>query len=221
MILKYFQKPKPEELVRKWRQSIQSQQRVLQRQIRNIEMEETKTKRILKGLAKKNDLKSCRILAKELVRSERQKQRLHISVAQLNSISMELQRQTAMLKVAGQLSQSTQLMRQVNSLVKMPQIAAAVQEMSREMMKAGIISEMMEDTLDMLDEDDVEDEAEEEVNKILFEITDGLLGQAQPTKTIPAKTEEVAEAPVEAQAADSEEEADLDEMQARLAALRA
>ncbi|RKP37859.1 Snf7 family, partial [Dimargaris cristalligena] len=159
--------------VRKWRQSIQSQQRVLQRQIRNIEMEETKTKRILKGLAKKNDLKSCRILAKELVRSERQKQRLHISVAQLNSISMELQRQTAMLKVAGQLSQSTQLMRQVNSLVKMPQIAAAVQEMSREMMKAGIISEMMEDTLDMLDEDDVEDEAEEEVNKILFEITDG------------------------------------------------
>lgn len=38
----------------------------------------------------------------------------------------------------------------------------------------------MEDTMDMLDEDDIEEEAEEEVDKVLYEITNGLLGEAGP-----------------------------------------
>ena len=32
---------------------------------------------------------------------------------------------------------------------------------------------MMEDTFEGLDEDNIEEEAEEEVNKVLFQITDG------------------------------------------------
>jgi charged multivesicular body protein 3 len=36
---------------------------------------------------------------------------------------------------------------------------------------------MMEDTFDsVLDDSDVEEEAQEEVDKVLFELTDGLLG---------------------------------------------
>ncbi|KAJ1909718.1 Vacuolar protein-sorting-associated protein 24 [Tieghemiomyces parasiticus] len=222
MILKYFQKPKPEELVRKWRQTIQSQQRVLNRQIRNIELEEAKTRKTLKTLAKKKDLKSSKILARELVRSGKQRQRIHTSIAQLNSINMELQRQAAMLKVAGHLSKSTEVMHQVNNLVRVPQIAAAVQEMSQEMMKAGIISDMIEDTLDTMDDEGIEDEAEEEVNKVLYEITDGLLGQAGTVgpQLTPAESEVPPSKAAENQETE-EEEADLDEMQARLAALRA
>lgn len=45
------------------------------------------------------------------------------------------------------------------------------------------MEEMMEDTLDSgvlgEDEDELEDEAEGEVDKILFELTDGKLGQVQ------------------------------------------
>lgn len=45
----------------------------------------------------------------------------------------------------------------------------------------GIMEEMMEDTLDSgvlgEDEDELETEAEGEVDKILFELTDGKLGQ--------------------------------------------
>jgi hypothetical protein len=37
---------------------------------------------------------------------------------------------------------------------------------------------MMEETLDTVDDDELEDEADAEVDKVLFELTDGKLGQA-------------------------------------------
>jgi charged multivesicular body protein 3 len=48
------------------------------------------------------------------------------------------------------------------------------------MMKAGIMSEMMDDTLEALDDDEeeLEEEAQDEVDKVLWQITDGKLGQA-------------------------------------------
>jgi charged multivesicular body protein 3 len=43
-----------------------------------------------------------------------------------------------------------------------------------------VIEEMMNDAIDMRDEDDIEEEAAEEVDKILYELTDGLLGEIGP-----------------------------------------
>jgi len=37
---------------------------------------------------------------------------------------------------------------------------------------------MMDDTLDMQDEDELEEEADAEVEKVLFELTNGKLGEA-------------------------------------------
>ncbi|KAJ3368132.1 Charged multivesicular body protein 3 [Allomyces arbusculus] len=167
----------PEEQVKKWRQSIRAQERQMDRQIRTIQVEETKVKRSLQLAAKKGDKTVCKTLAKEIVRTRKVIQRLHTSKAQLNSVSMQLGHQLATLKVAGSLQKSTEIMKVVNRLVKLPEISAQMQEMSREMMKAGIIEEMIDDTITGLDEEDLEDEAEEEVEKVLFEVTDGLLGQ--------------------------------------------
>ena len=40
------------------------------------------------------------------------------------------------------------------------------------------MEEMMEETMDMVDDDEIEEEADAEVDKVLFELTDGKLGQA-------------------------------------------
>ena len=40
-------------------------------------------------------------------------------------------------------------------------------------MQAGIIEEMLEDTFEGLEDDDLEEAAQEEVDKILFEVTKG------------------------------------------------
>lgn len=56
-----------------------------------------KAKKMIKQMAKKGDIRTCKILAKELVRSRRQKDRIVTSKAQLNSISMQLQHQLGKL----------------------------------------------------------------------------------------------------------------------------
>lgn len=66
-----------------------------------------------------------------------------------------------------------------NSLIKLPELSQTMRAMSTEMMKAGIMEEMLDDTMEGLDdEEELEDEAQDEVDKVLFQITDGKLGQS-------------------------------------------
>ncbi|KAJ3298452.1 Charged multivesicular body protein 3 [Rhizoclosmatium sp. JEL0117] len=206
--LNMFKRLTPEEQVKKWKASIRGQERELDKQIRGIETAEAKVKKDIKAAAKRNDAASCRLLAKEIVRSRKARDRLHTSKAQLNSLSMQLQQQLAVAKVAGSLKQSTDIMKIVNNLIKLPEIHNTMQEMSKEMMKAGIIGEMMEDAIDTLDEEGIEEEADKEVENILFDLTDGLLGQA-------GQVGAPLEKPITA------EEVEEDDMEQRLAALRA
>ncbi len=50
-------------------------------------------------------------------------------------------------------------------------------------MKAGILEEMMDDTLAVEDDEELEEEADAEVDKVLFDITNGKLGQAGSVQT--------------------------------------
>ncbi|PVU93624.1 hypothetical protein BB559_003222 [Furculomyces boomerangus] len=172
--------PTPEEMVRKWKAGIRAQERQLDRQVRNIEMEEMKTKKALNELAKKNDTK------------------------------------LSLRKVAGTLQKSTHVMKVVNNLVKIPELHVSVQEMSKEMMKAGIIEEMTMDAMESLDESDIEDEVNEEVEKVLFEVTNGILGKAETIK-VPGKTYTEPNAAI---IEDADDGVDLDEMRSRLSALK-
>ncbi|KAI3633091.1 hypothetical protein MIR68_009166 [Amoeboaphelidium protococcarum] len=185
----------PEDMVKKWRQNIKSQERQMDRQLRSIEAEEVKVKRSLKEMAKKNaDRRSMKSLAMELYRSNKQKERIHTSKAQLNSVQMQLQLQLSQLKVVGSLKKSTDIMKIMGSLSKMKDMNLVMGEMSREMMKAGLIEEMIGDTLDnALDDDEIEGEADEEVDKILMEVTSGVLGVGgQVSDKLPVAGEEVA-----------------------------
>nr|ACI68209.1 Charged multivesicular body protein 3 [Salmo salar] len=75
-----------------------------------------------------------------------------------------------------------------------------------------------EDTFEsMEDDDEMEEAAEAEVDKILFEITAGALGKA-PSKVTDALPE--MEPPAAAAASEDESEEDIEEMHSRLAALR-
>jgi len=141
-------------------------------------MATSKVRQSVKQLATKGDVKNAKILAREVVRSNKQKDRLSVSKARLGSIGTQLSQQMAMIKVTGSLQKSTEIMKLSNSLIKLPQISQTMREMSMEMTKAGIMEEMLEDTLDMDEDDEIEEEADAEVDKVLFELTNGKLGEA-------------------------------------------
>ena len=209
----------PEEQVKKWRQSLRGEERALERQIRAIATEEAKAIKSLKAAAKKANGAGCKGLALEIVRARKQTDRLWTSKAQLSSIGNALQAQLATIKVCGSLQKSSELMHSVNAVMRVPIIASQMQELQKEMMKAGIIEEMVDDALDValdVDPDGIEEEAQAEVDKVLFELTDGLLGEATTVDTELPKT---AKEKQKATAKEVDDE-DIEDMQRKLEALR-
>ncbi|XP_037091946.1 charged multivesicular body protein 3-like [Pollicipes pollicipes] len=208
--------PDPKEQVNEWAKRLRKEGYQLDRQIRGIQREEEKVKRSLKEAAKKGDKAVCTVLAKEVIHSRKAIGRIYTTKAQINSVQLQMKQQLAQIRVAGAMSQSTEVMQAMQQLVKMPEVAKTMQEMSKEMMKAGILEEMMEDTFEGLeDQDDLEEAAQEEVDKVLWEITKGEIGRAPDAvaDSLPA-----AEPAAAAQESDGEEQ--LEAMQERLQALR-
>jgi len=76
-----------------------------------------------------------------------------------------------MRKIEGSMKNSVGIMKDVNTLVRLPELTGTMQELSMELVKAGIIEEMVEDSMpndELLEGED--EEAESEVDKVLGEI---------------------------------------------------
>ena len=210
----------PKEKVQEWCKKIRKEGYNLDRQINSIKREENKAIRSLKESAKRGDRESSTLLAKEIINSRKAVNKLHTAKANLNSVQLQLKNQLATLKVSGALGQSAEVMKSMSALVKVPETQKAMMELSREMMKAGVIEEMLEDTMEgFTEEDDMEDAAQAEVDRIILEITTGKLTEAPSAvkDTLPDPADEEEEIRDEA-AAEGEEE--LEEMKSRLEALR-
>ncbi|XP_058812761.1 charged multivesicular body protein 3 [Topomyia yanbarensis] len=213
------QERNPKDMVQEWSSKLRKESYALDRQIRSIQREEEKVKRSLKEAAKKNDKEICTTLAKELIRSRKAVNKIYTSKAHINSVQLQMKNQLATVRVAGSLSKSTEVMQAMQALVKLPEVAAAMRDMSKEMMKAGIIEEMIDETMESLEDvEEMEEEAQKEIDKVLWEITAGKLGEAPSAPmAAPAKESEGESSRV---TADVEDEEDMQDMQSRLQALR-
>uniref|UniRef100_A0A2K5JCE5 Charged multivesicular body protein 3 n=1 Tax=Colobus angolensis palliatus TaxID=336983 RepID=A0A2K5JCE5_COLAP len=204
------QEKPPKKPVNEWSLKIRKEIRVVDRQISDIQREEEKVKQSVKNAAKKGQKDVCVVLAKEMIRSRKAVSKLYTSKAHMNSVLMGMKNQLTVLRVAGSLQKSTEVMKAMQRLVKIPEIQATMRELSKEMMKAGIIEEMLEDTFESLDDqEEMEEEVEMEMDRILFEITEGALGKAPPEPSGAMAASE-----------DEKEEEALEAMPSRLATLR-
>lgn len=153
--------------VNEWCHKIRKEGYQLERQVRAIKNEEDKVKRSLKQAAAKGDRDTCTILAKEIVRSRKAINRIYTTKAHLNSVQLQMKNQLATLRVAGSLSKSTEVMSAMQNLVQITEISGVMHEMSREMTRAGIIEEMLDETMESIeDTEDLEEEVQSEVDKV-------------------------------------------------------
>jgi len=209
----------PQEQVRAWKHALRAEDRKIDRQIQTIQREEMKVKKTIKDAAKRGDIESCKSLAKELIGSRRAVTRLYKSKAQINSVVMQMQQNLATAKMAGHLQKSTEIMKMMNTLIRVPEISAVMQAMSKEMMKAGVMEDMIDEAMNADEDDELEGEADAEVDKVMFELTNGIIGKAPTAEAdIAGKGKE----PVEEEPAEEEagEEQNMDEVRARLDALK-
>ena len=210
--------------MRKCNSLIRANTRKLERDIIQLKTLDQKTRQYILQSSKrgqrnpsqaKQAAQETRTFAKELIRIRKQSARLATSKAQLQSVQMQVNEAFSVRKIEGSIKASTGIMKDVNSLVRLPELTGTMRELSQELMKAGIIEEMVGDSLpddELLEGED--EEAETEVEKVLGEVLQGRLGKAK-VETAPAVEEPV----VEEENAE-EQEATLEEMRGRLEALK-
>ncbi|KAF4977365.1 hypothetical protein FZEAL_6093 [Fusarium zealandicum] len=221
-----FVKPDPQAQVRKCNGLLRQNIRKIERDIVSVKQVETKTKNLILQADRraqrdpsrsKQAQQEVRDYARELVRARKASSRLVTSKAQLSSVQMQVNEAFAVRKIEGSIRASVGIMKDVNSLIRLPELAGTMQELGAELMKAGIIEEMVEDSLptdgDMLMEDD---EAEGEVDKVLGEI---LKGRGEPKLPV-APVPEPQKPQQEEEGEEEDAEAMMDQMRNRLEALR-
>ncbi|EGU77273.1 Snf7-domain-containing protein [Fusarium oxysporum f. sp. albedinis] len=220
-----FAKPDPQAQMRKCNALMRQNIRKIDRDIQTVKQVEYKTKNLILQADKraqrdpsraKQAQQEVRDFARELVRARKTSARLITSKAQLNSVQMQVQEAFAVRKIEGSIRASVGIMKDVNSLIRLPELAGTMQELSVELMKAGIIEEMVEDSLpadgDMLMEDE---EADGEVDKVLGEILKDRKQPALPVAPVPEPQK-----PQEEEEEEEDPEAMMDQMRNRLEALR-
>ena len=98
--------------------------------------------------------------------------------------------------------------------------------------QAGIVAEMVDDTMEMLDDDaeEIDEEADQEVDKVLWELTEGKLGQTGKVGTsLPVRLPSLiyvdfatpinAQTPATPVAEEEDDEAETERMQKQLDSL--
>ncbi|KAI1846564.1 hypothetical protein JX265_010683 [Neoarthrinium moseri] len=219
--------PPPTQL-RKCNALIRGNIRKLDRDINAVKQVEIKTKNLIiaadkraqrgtNNQSRQQAAREARDFAKELIRARKASNRLVTSKAQLNSVQMQVNEAFAVRKIEGSIRASVGIMKNVNSLIRLPELAGTMRDLSVELMKAGVIEEMVDETLpqeDMFEDEELE--ADGEVDKVLGEI---LKGRMEKTGTLPSAP--IAQEPAPAVEEEEEDnEAMMDQMRNRLEALR-
>ncbi|KAF7551404.1 hypothetical protein G7046_g7726 [Stylonectria norvegica] len=217
-----FAKPDPQAQMRKCNALIRSNVRKLDRDIAMVRQVETKSKNLILQAEKRAQRdpsrstqaqKEMRIFARELVHTRKTSGRLVTAKAQLNSVQMQVNEAFAVRKIEGSIRASVGILKDVNNLIRLPELSGTMQALGTELMKAGIIEEMVEDTLPT-DADMEDDLTEGEVDKVLGEILKG----KEPK--MPAAPVPEPQKPVEEEEEEEDAEAMMDQMRNRLEALR-
>lgn len=198
--------------------------RKLDRDIQQLKQTEQKTKTLIMQSSKraqknpsmaKQANQDVRIFARELIRARKQSGRLATSKAQLTSVQMQVNEAFSVRKIEGSIRASTGIMKDVNSLVRLPELTGTMRDLSAELMKAGIIEEMVGDTLpdnELMEGED--EEAEGEVDKVLSEILKDRLPASK------ASEDALPSAPVEEEEEEENQEEMLAAMRSRLEVLK-
>ncbi|EEF38648.1 neuroendocrine differentiation factor, putative [Ricinus communis] len=206
-------KPNPQQQLRDWQ---------------HIQREEKSVQKAIRDAAKRNDMGSAK------------KMKVNLGIMQCSNVQGEgeaaMQEASCtwalllvvvrtIARTVGHLSKSAEVMKLVNNLMKAPEVAATMQEFSKEMTKAGVIEEFVNDAVDnALDSEDIEEEIEEEVDKVLTAIAGETAAQLpeavrkERVKQSAGTARRAEEEEAIAEGADDEEE--LEELRARLAKVR-
>mmetsp|Transcript_16264 Transcript_16264/g.24503 ORF Transcript_16264/g.24503 Transcript_16264/m.24503 type:complete len:222 (+) Transcript_16264:98-763(+) len=216
-----IKKVDPIDQAKEWKRHLARECRKLDRDIAALERAEKKAMKECKDYAKKGELRAARTLAKEIANTRKACDRIRLAKVKINSVSMALQQSIAMIKVGGCIQKSMGVMQSMNEMVKLPELRDTMTTLAREMARAGIIEETLDDSFATMEPEDLDDAADAEVDRVIEEITAGVLepaGNAPSTNVVVDSKPSTADVE-ETAVPDAIDDEELQNMRSRIQAL--
>ncbi|GAA5888616.1 hypothetical protein JCM16303_005289 [Sporobolomyces ruberrimus] len=161
----------PAERLRQHQRSLQKAQRELDRERSKLEQQEKKLILDIKNGARKGEIGSCKVMAKDLVRTRRYISKFYTMKTQLQAVSLRLQSLRSNQQMAEAMKGATKAMSMMSRQMNLPQISKILQDFEKESSMMDMKEEMMSDSIDDTFAEDEEGEGEEEEgNRILDEV---------------------------------------------------
>lgn len=176
---------------------LQSSQRDVEREIRELERSEAQTVLDIKKRAKtpgvnpSSDI-ALKTLAKQLVQIRQQKEKLLSTKCQIGALSMRTTVMSTQIGAAQAMSTVTGAMSKMNAAVDVKDMQKIMSQFGQETERMNMKEEIMDDILgDAFDSEGVEEEAENITNQVLaelgVELDSQMVGLNAPNKIPPLK----------------------------------
>mmetsp|Transcript_27671 Transcript_27671/g.77379 ORF Transcript_27671/g.77379 Transcript_27671/m.77379 type:complete len:249 (+) Transcript_27671:191-937(+) len=153
----FGKKKTPEELLREHQRTLRRAIRDLDRERAALERQEKQLVVEIKKMAKQKQMGSCRILAKDLVRTRNHIQKFHEMKAELQAVNLRMQTLRSQAAMATAMKGVTKTMVRMNRQMKIPEMQRVMMEFEKQSdimdMKEEMIAESMDGALDT-DEDE-------------------------------------------------------------------
>ncbi|KAJ5079430.1 charged multivesicular body protein 2a [Anaeramoeba ignava] len=171
-------KKSPEELLKEYQKLLRKSQREIERERMKLQRQEKTIIADMKKMAKEGQANSCKIMAKDLVRTRHTIQKFYRMKAQLQAVSLRIQTMRSSATMTKAMRGTAKAMAAMNRATNIPFMQTK--------------EETMEDTLDdIFEESGEEDEVEEEVGKVFEELKINLVGQLENTPVEAQKNTDV------------------------------
>ena len=168
-----------DEKLKLWREHLRLQKTTIESEIRKLDLLDTETKRLLKLEYKDRPRSEQVIIVKELVHLRKCMGRLYETISTIKSVETSLILTVSQLRMNQAIGKSADILKCVNKLISVPLLSATMREFAIELEKAGVI----QDELTELKEEEEDEAANEEIEKIMNQIFDPSKMPSVPTTT--------------------------------------
>uniref|UniRef100_A0A0A9VWZ6 Charged multivesicular body protein 2a n=1 Tax=Lygus hesperus TaxID=30085 RepID=A0A0A9VWZ6_LYGHE len=124
----------------------------------------------MKRCARNNEIKSVRIMAKDLIRMRSFQDRFLELQAQLKAISLQMQTMASTQAFTEGMRNATLAMKKMNAKMKIPALQQIMLEFQKQNEMMNLKQEILADTLEDTVDEDAEEDVDELVNQILDEV---------------------------------------------------
>ena len=169
---KIFGKQKTvKEHVRENKRELTRSTRDMDREILNLQRQEKLIQADIKKALKRNDERTARTLAKQIVQIRKQQERMMATKGNMTALGHKQSTMGANQAMVGAIGKSANIMGKMNAQMDMKQMSSTMAEFQKQNQMASMSEEMMDDVIDgMFDDDDMESETDQAMNEILDSI---------------------------------------------------